>query len=82
METVLTLAVTGILNVLCFIIGAKVGQTVNKGESVKMPNLNPLQAYRENRARKEAEAEMDKRNTVLRNIERYDGTGRGQEEVR
>ena len=76
-------AVIGLLNIVCFVIGAKVGQTIVKGEKVELPKIkNPLQAVRETRAKKEAEREQDKLNTVLRNIERYDGTSRGQEEVR
>lgn len=72
---------TGFLNIACFIVGAKVGQTIVKGEKVDTPNLNPLKAYRENRARKATEMEQEKRNKVLRNIERYDGTSKGQEDV-
>lgn len=79
---VLLLAIAGLVNIICFVIGAKVGQKVSNGEKIETPTLNPMKAYRENKARKEVEAEMDKRNTILRNIERYDGTGRGQEEVR
>lgn len=75
------LAITGLLNIICFVIGAKVGQTVSKGEKVDLPKLNPLSAFRANEARKKAEIEQDKVNTVLRNIERYDGTSKHQEDV-
>jgi hypothetical protein len=81
MTEALLLALTGFLNISCFINGAKVGQTVSKGEKVEMPNLNPLKAVRESQARKEAEIKQDKLNTVLRNIDRYDGTSKGQEDV-
>lgn len=81
MEVIL-LAITGLFNIVCFVIGAKVGQTIVKGEKVEMPNLSPLKAIRENNARKAAEMEQDKLNTVLRNIERYDGTSKGQEDVK
>ena len=77
----LYIAVVGLFNIVCFIIGAKVGQTVSKGEKVEMPNLNPLKAIRDSQARKEAEIEQEKLDKVLRNIDRYDGTGRGQEDV-
>ena len=82
METILIIAVVGTLNVVCFFIGAKVGQAVSKGEKVEMPNLNPLKAIRENQARKGVEREEEKRKTLLRNIERYDGTSKGQEDVK
>ena len=78
---VLILTVSGLINIVCFIIGAKVGQTVNKGEKVELPTLNPLRAARENQARKAAEIKQDKLDTILRNIERYDGTSKGQEDV-
>ena len=81
MGTALLIALTGFLNISCFIIGAKVGQTVDKGEKVEMPNLNPLKAYRESQARKEAEIKQDKMDKILRNIDRYDGTSKGQEDV-
>jgi hypothetical protein len=77
----LYIAITGLLNIACFIIGAKVGQTIIKGEKVETPNLNPFKAYRENQARKEADKKQDKLDTIMRNIERYDGTSKGQEDV-
>lgn len=78
---VLIILITGILNVVCFLIGAKVGQTVNKGESVELPSLNPFKAIKEHRAKQEAEKEQDRLETIMRNIEGYDGTSRGQEDV-
>lgn len=78
---VLLLAVMGIVNLLCFVTGAKVGQAVTKGEKVELPSVNPLKAYRELQDKREAEKEQDRINVILRNIEGYDGTGNGQEEV-
>ena len=78
---VLLLLVMGAVNILCFIIGAKVGQAVVKGEKVEMPTVNPLTLYREHKDKREAEREQDKIEAVMRNIESYDGTGRGQEDI-
>jgi hypothetical protein len=79
--TALYIALTGFFCISCFVIGAKVGQSVSKGEKVEMPNLDPFKAYREREARKEIKMKQDKLNTVLRNIDRYDGTAKGQEDV-
>lgn len=73
--------IVGAMNIACFIIGAKVGQSASKGEEIKTPNINPIKAFRERTARKEAEAMQDRLDTIMRNIEGYDGTGRGQEDV-
>lgn len=78
---VLMLLVAGGMNVLCFYIGAKVGQTVVKGEEIEMPTVNPFKAYQEHQERKEADREKTKIETILQNIDNYDGTGSNQKDV-
>lgn len=80
MEVLLILTV-GAVNVLCFFIGAKVGQTVAKGQTLEVPEVNPVKAYREHKAQKEADKEADRLEAIMRNIEAYDGTGEGQADV-
>ena len=81
---ILTILAVGALNIACFFIGAKVGQIVAKGEDIKLPT-NPIDAVRERKiereSRKEAEAEANRVETILKNIDNYDGTGRGQKDV-
>lgn len=78
---VLLLLVMGAINILCFVIGAKVGQATAKGEKIETPAINPMEAWRNRQDKKEAQAEQDKIDTILQNIESYDGTGRGQKDV-
>jgi hypothetical protein len=80
MDILLTLTV-GTLCIVCFLIGAKVGQQVSKGETIKTPTLNPMQLIREHQERKQAEYEKSKRDIILQNIESYDGTPNRQEDV-
>ena len=80
MEILLALTV-GVLCIGCFLIGAKVGQTVSKGESIELPSVNPFDAYRKHEAKKEAEREQERIDTIMRNIESYDGTGNNQIDV-
>jgi hypothetical protein len=80
MEVVLVLTV-GVLCIGCFIIGAKVGQTVSKGEDIKLPTVNPIEAYREHENKKNAKMEQERLDTIMRNIEAYDGTGNRQEDL-
>ena len=74
-----TLAVMGAVNVLCFMIGAKVGQTVSKGEKVELPN--PAKAVREHKARQEAERVKSEYDTLMSNIDNYNGTSHNQKDV-
>lgn len=78
---ILLIAVVSTLNIVCFFIGAKVGQKVNRDEPIEMPSINPINALQEHRERKAAEKEQDRLDTILRNVEAYDGTERGQEDV-
>ena len=80
MEAILLL-IMGAINILCFMIGAKVGQQASKGEKIELPTINPMEAIRERMDKKEAEKEQAKLDTIIRNIEAYDGTNRGQEDV-
>lgn len=81
METLVLIAVIGAMNILCFMVGAKVGQTVSRGERVEIPTVNPVQAIREHREDKRAEIERSKIETILSNIDAYDGTSYGQKDV-
>jgi len=85
METAILIAIVGTLNIVCFFIGAKVGQTVSKGERIETPELNPVKAIKKHQERKAAEKEYEMEqsriDTIMRNIETYDGTSKGQEDV-
>lgn len=68
-------------NIACFMIGAKVGQQVARGESVEMPPVNPMEAVRRHEAKREARQQQDRLDAIMGNLEAYDGTGNGQKEV-
>lgn len=81
MEIALYMATIGFFCVACFILGAKVGQKVAKGEEIETPTLNPMKAYREHEAKTKAEMEQNRIDAIMRNIENYDGTANHQEDV-
>lgn len=80
---VLIILVVCIANILCFYIGARIGQKIIRDEEVTLPNpvrevQEQVQEYREKRKAKEDQDQLD---VILANIERYDGTGYGQQDV-
>lgn len=80
-ENILMILILGALNIVCFFVGAKIGQKVVKGEEIKAPEITiptPVQDYRK---KKQAEAEQNKIDTILNNIEAYNGTSVGQKDV-
>lgn len=80
-DTILLIVAVALINVLSFTIGAKIGQKVVKGEKIELPKVNPIEVYREHQEKKAVAEELDKIETIMRNIERYDGTEAGQEDV-
>lgn len=81
METLLIILAIGALCIACFFVGAKVGQAASKGEAIEFPKVDPLKPIREHQDRKQAQAEQDRYDAILRNVERYDGTAAGQEDI-
>lgn len=77
------LVLVGMQNLICVVVGLKIGLALNKGESFSLPN--PIKEYADmqakRQAKKEAKLEQDRVDTILKNIENYDGTGFGQLEV-
>ena len=77
----LIMLVFGATNIVCFVIGAKVGQAVDNGEKVELSIPSPIEAIRAHQDRREAERQQDRLDIIMRNIDSYDGTGNGQQEV-
>ena len=77
----LALAIMGAVNIACFIIGAKVGQTAKKGKDIGVEFL-PVRPIKGFKQKKEDQKEQDRMETIMRNIDAYDGTSVGQKEVR
>jgi hypothetical protein len=85
MDTIMLVAVLCLTNIACFIVGARIGQKAGKDEPIKLPNLNPVIAYREHEAKKEArhraKEEQRRIDIIMKNIENYDGTSDNQRDV-
>ena len=81
METILIIFAIGIVNLLAFLIGARTAQKAQKEEEIELPTLNPMKAYKEHREHTEALKEQERINTMLENINNYDGTGAHQKDI-
>ena len=81
METIILVALMGGMNLLAFLIGARVGQKVVNKEPVELPTVNPITLYKEHKEKVDMSKEQDKLNTMLDNINNYDGSSFGQKEI-
>ena len=72
-EMLLLIAGIGLLNVLCFLIGAKTGQRIVNNEPVELPNINPMQAIKDYQEKKAEEKIEEEYKANLEAINNYDG---------
>ena len=79
-ETLIAILLVGILNIVCFFLGAKIGQKVANNEPIETPTINPFKAYQEHMEQKEVQDEMDKLEKTLANIDNY-GTNKPQMKI-
>lgn len=85
MEAVIIIAAVAAANILCFLTGVKTGMAVAKDEPITLPTpraFDYTKKAQNDREQREAERVQREIDTILRNIERYDGTGIGQEDVK
>jgi hypothetical protein len=82
MEAVIITIVVALANIACFMIGVKTGMAVAKDEPIELPKIRAFDYTKKaDKEQREAESERNRVETILRNIENYDGTGLGQEDV-
>lgn len=84
-DTIILVVSVGIMNILCFFIGAKIGQKVANNQSIETPQLNPIKAINnaisEHIDKKEKEAEEEYYKTLMYNIDHYSGDSLGQKDL-
>ena len=79
MEQILLLAFCLLCCIACLIIGVGVGMKASRGEEIKLPN--PVQKVQEFKDTREYRKQQDAVETMLYNIDVYDGTGLGQKDI-
>lgn len=78
---ILTMISAGAISIVSFVMGAKMAQNIKKDKDIELPNINPLKAIRERQEHKEQKKEQEKLETIMKNIEAYDGTSNRQEDI-
>lgn len=79
---ILLLTVSGTLNAVCFFIGAKAGQKVSRNETVELPKIvSPMEIHRRHKAERLSQKEQNIFETIMENIDTYNGTSIGQKDI-
>lgn len=79
METIILVVLMGGMNLLAFLIGARTGQKVQRGETIELPKVkSPVQFVDEFKEKKETDKQREIEKTNWANVNNYDGSGLGQ----
>lgn len=80
LETIILISVVGLLMMFSFLLGARTSQKAYKKEEIVMPTLNPIKAFQEHKEKAEKTKEEKEFNTMMENINNYNGTSLGQKD--
>ena len=81
METIALLFLFGIFIILSYTLGLKNGQKLQNEEEIKIPEINPVKIVRNEIETFEQKKKQDAYDTMMANIDNYDGTGLGQKDI-
>ena len=76
---VLLLVVICLSNVACLIVGVNVGLKASRGEEIKLSN--PVEKVQSIKDAQEQRKEQEALDTMLHNIDVYNGTSLGQKDI-
>ena len=81
METIALLFLFGVFIILAYTLGLRNGQKLKNNEEIKIPEINPIKIVRNEIATFEQKKKQDAYDTMMANIDNYDGTGLGQKDI-
>lgn len=79
--TVLIIVTSSIFNIICFFLGAKIGQRVVNNQPVRIIDKSPIESIREKQDSKELKKQQEIDDVIKHNIDVYDGTSLGQKDI-
>ena len=79
---ILLFVTMAVLNVMCVLVGVRIGQKVERNELIDLPKIpNPVEVVSGIREERIGRAEREKLEAVMSNIDAYDGTSLGQRDI-
>ena len=84
-EAIALIILVGTMCIICFFLGAKIGQKVVRQEPIELPKIKPIKSVRDSIAEynesKEIKKEQERYDIIRQNIDSYDGTPYGQQDI-
>jgi len=80
-ETIILCTIFGVFILFAYTLGLKNGQKLSKNEKITMPELNPVKAIQNEIETQEEKKKQTIFDINMANIDNYDGTGIGQQNI-
>lgn len=80
-ETIILCTIFGVFILVAYSLGLKNGQRLSKDEDVVVPNVNPVKVVTEEIEKHEEKKKQQAYEIMMSNIDNYDGTGLGQQDI-
>lgn len=80
-ETIILCTIFGVFILVAYSLGLKNGQRLSKDEDVVVPIVNPVKVITEEIEKHEEKKKQQAYEIMMSNIDNYDGTGLGQQDI-
>ena len=80
-EAIILCTIFGVFILVAYSLGLKNGQRISKNEEVVVPSVNPVKIVSEEIEKHEEKKKQQAYEIMMSNIDNYDGTGLGQQEI-
>ena len=80
-EAIILCTIFGVFIIVSYSLGLKNGQRLSKNEEVILPNVNPVKVVTEEIEKHEEKKKQQAYEIMMSNIDNYDGTGLGQQDI-
>lgn len=80
-EAIILCTIFGVFILVAYSLGLKNGQRISKNEEVVIPNINPVKVVTEEIEKHEEKKKQQAYEIMMSNIDNYDGTGLGQQDI-
>lgn len=81
LEVILFCSIFGLFILASYTLGLRNGQKLSKREEITIPDINPVNAINKHIESREQKKEQEILDITMSNIDNYDGTGLGQQEI-
>lgn len=81
LELILFCSIFGLIIIAAYTLGLRNGQKLMKKEEIKVPTVNPVKAIEDIKEIKKNKKEKTAYDIMMSNIDNYDGSSLGQQDI-